>query len=84
MMPFREFYEIHEEKYPLWVKVLVVSLTMKIRKLAVQIPQEKDPVKQNKLIALQNKYHAYISGLSVAVSKNDKKLIQRLRTLLKH
>lgn len=63
----------------MWVRVTVASMVLKIRKLSVQISQEKDPVEQNKLIAQQNKLISYATGLGVAIGTNDKSLLRKMK-----
>ena len=80
MKPFKQF--INEgNKYPMWVKVVTAGMAFKVRNLAVRIAAEKDPVKQNVLIAQQNKLIAYMSGLSVAVSTSDQVLMNKMHGL---
>ena len=84
MQSFRSF--IHEGKYPVWVKLSVGSLIMKMKNLTAQIQSEPDPVKQNQLIARQNDLLSYMSGLSIAVGTTDSlvdrfELLQDLRLL---
>ena len=77
MKSFKQF--INEgNKYPMWVKVVTAGIAFKVRNLAVRIQAEKDPVKQNVLIAQQNKLIAYMSGLSVAVSTSDQVLMNKM------
>ena len=78
MQTFRSF--IHEGKYPVWVKLSVGSLIMKMKNLTAQIQSEPDPVKQNQLIARQNDLLSYMSGLSIAVGTTDRVLIKRLKS----
>ena len=80
MQSFRSF--IHEGKYPVWVKLSVGSLIMKIKNLSVQIQSEPDPIKQNQLIARQNDLLSYMSGLSIAVGTADRVLIKRLKSVM--
>ena len=80
MKSFRAF--IHEGKYPVWVKLSVGSLIMKIKNVSVQIQSEPDPVKQNQLIARQNDLLSYMSGLSIAVGTTDRVLIKRLKSVM--
>jgi len=70
-----------EGKYPLWVRVTVGSLVLRIKNLSRQIENETDPVKQNKLIAEQNKLLSYINGLGVGVTSSDTVLLKRLKTM---
>ena len=77
MKSFKQF--INEaNKYPMWVKVVTAGIAFKVRNLAVRIEAEKDPIKQNALIAQQNKLIAYMSGLSVAVSTSDQVLMNKM------
>ena len=77
MKSFRSF--IHEGKYPVWVKLSVGSLILKMKNLTAQIQSEPDPVKQNQLIARQNDLLSYMSGLSIAVGTTDRVLIKKLK-----
>ena len=72
---------INEGKYPIWVRVTVGSLVLRIRKLALKIENEEDPVRQNKLISQQNKLLSYINGLGIGVSSSDKVLLKRLKSM---
>ena len=80
MQSFRSF--IHEGKYPVWVKLSVGSLILKMRNLTAQIQSEPDPVKHNQLIARQNDLLSYMSGLSIAVGTTDRILIKRLKSVM--
>ena len=82
MISFKQF--ISEGKYPLWVRVTVGSLVLRVRNLSVQIQNEEDPVKQNKLISKQNKLLSYINGLGIAVGTNDRKLMSRLNSMKRY
>jgi len=79
MVRFRQF--INEGKYPLWVRVTVGSLVLRVRNLSVQIQNEEDPVKQNKLISKQNELLSYINGLGIGVGSSDTVLLKRLRSM---
>ena len=79
MKRFRKF--IAEGKYPLWVRVTVGSLVLSIRNLSSRIENETDPVKQNKLIAQQNKLLSYMNGLGVGVGSSDTVLLKRLKSM---
>ena len=70
-----------EGKYPLWVRVTVGTLVLRIKNLSRQIETETDPVKQNKLIAQQNKLLSYINGLGVGVTSSDTVLLKRLKSM---
>ena len=78
MMTFKQF--IAEGGYPAWVKVSVAAMVLRVRNLATQIERETDPVKQNRLMAQQNKSLAYVAGLGVAVNTNDAQLMGKLHT----
>ena len=80
MQTFRSF--IHEGKYPVWVKLSVGSLIMKMKNLTAQIRSEPDPVKQNQLIARQNDLLSYMSGLSIAVGTTIRVLIKKLKSVV--
>ena len=79
MIGFKQF--ISEGKYPIWVRVTVGSLVLRIRNLSNQIQNEDDPVKQNKLISKQNKLLSYISGLGIGISSSDTILLKKLRQM---
>ena len=78
MMRFKEF--ISEGKYPMWVRLTVGALVLRINNLTKQIEREEDPIKQNKLISQQNKLLSYMSGLGIGVGTEDKGLLQRLKS----
>ena len=78
MMRFKQF--ITEGKYPMWVRLTVGTLVLKINNLTKQIEKEEDPIKQIKLISQQNKLLSYISGLGIGVGTEDKVLLQRLKS----
>ena len=78
MLSFAEYTQLNEGTYPAWVKVTVGAMVLKVRNLSARIERESDPVKQNKLIAQQNKLLAYVGGLGVAVSNSDKQLMGKL------
>ena len=81
MISFKQF--ISEGKYPLWVRVTVGSLVLRVRNLSVQIQNEKDPVKQNKFISKQNKLMSYISGLGIGVGSTDNVLLNKLKSTVR-
>ena len=72
---------IAESKYPVWVRVTVGTLVLRIRRLSILIQKENDPIEQNKLIAQQNKLLSYISGLGVGVTSSDVVLLKKLKSL---
>lgn len=79
MMRFKQF--IYEGKYPTWVRVTVGALVFRIRNLSIRIQREKDPVKQNELIAQQNKLISYITGLGIGVGTDDEALLKKLKSM---
>jgi hypothetical protein len=78
MIRFKQF--ISEGKYPMWLRLTVGTLVLKINNLTKKIEKEEDPIKQNKLISQQNKLLSYISGLGIGVGTEDKVLLQRLKS----
>ena len=72
---------IEEGKYPVWVRVTVGTLVLRIRRLSILIQNENDPIEQNKLIAQQNKLLSYVSGLGVGVTSSDVVLLRKLKSL---
>ena len=74
MLSFAEYTQLSEGTYPAWVKVTVGAMVLKVRNLSARIERENDPVKQNKLIAQQNKLLAYLGGLGVATTTTGKHL----------
>ena len=79
MIRFKRY--IAEGSYPIWVRVTVGSLVLKIKRLSVQIQNEDDPIKQNNLIAQQNKLISYITGLGIGVSSSDAVLLKKLKSI---
>jgi len=79
MIRFKRY--IAEGRYPIWVRVTVGSLVLKIKRLSVQIQNEDDPIKQNNLIAQQNKLISYITGLGIGVSSSDAVLLKKLKSI---
>ena len=79
MYRFKQFTEINEGKYPMWVRFVVGGLVLKMRGLSQQIQTETDPKKQNDLIAQQNNINSYISGLGIGISSNDNQLLSRMK-----
>ena len=80
MQSFRSF--IHEGKYPVWVKLSVGSLILKMKNSTTQIQSEPNLVKQNLLIARQNDLLSYMSGFSIAVGTTDRILIKKLKSVV--
>ena len=78
MKRFKTF--ITEGKYPMWSKVVVGGIVVKIRSLQNQIRSEDDIKKKLSLISQQNVLLSYISGVSVAVNSRDQKLLQKIKS----
>jgi len=76
MLTFKQY--LDEGTYPAWVRVSVGAMVLKVRNLSARIERESDPVKQNRLIAQQNKLLAYVGGLGVAVGTSDRQLMGKL------
>ena len=81
MLSFAEYTQLNEGTYPAWVKVTVGAMVLKVRNLSARIERENDPVKQNRLLAQQNKLLAYVSGLGVAVSTSDRQLMGKMQRI---
>ena len=79
MISFRQYTQIVEGKYPMWLRVSVGGLVMRIKNLSNQIQNEKDPNKQNKLISQQNTLISYISGLGIGVGSTDNVLLKKIK-----
>jgi hypothetical protein len=54
---------------------------LRIRNLSIRIENETDPVKQNALIAQQNKLLSFMNGLGVGVGSSDTVLLKRLKSM---
>jgi hypothetical protein len=82
VLGFKDYvHHLHEGTYPAWVRVSVGVMVLKVRNLTGRIERETDPVKQNRLIAQQNKLLAYVGGLGVAVGTGDRQLVSRLKVV---
>jgi len=81
MIRFKTF--ITEGRYPAWTKAVTVGLVLRVRNLATAIEREQDPVKQNQLLAQQNKLLAYLDGLGIAVNSDDPRLMTSVRSKLR-
>ena len=77
MQTFRSF--IHEDKYPVWVRTVVVGLVVKVTKLDQAIAATDDPVKQNVLMRHQNKLLSYMNSLGIGVGSTDLVLLRKMR-----
>ena len=74
---------INERKYPVWVKVVVGGIVVKLSNLQSQIETETDQQKRDVLLGRQNKLLGIISGLGIGVNTSDPKLLTKLRSLVK-
>ena len=72
---------LNEGRYPMWVKVVVGGIVMKLSDLQSKIETEKDDHKRDVLLSRQNKLLGYISGLGIGVNSNDPKLLTKLRSI---
>ena len=79
MIRFKEFSQIKEGKYPMWLRFTVGGLVIRIKNLSSQIQKEKDPQIQNKLISQQNSLISYITGVGIGVGSTDNVLLKRLK-----
>jgi hypothetical protein len=82
MMRFKSYSEVTEGKYPMWLRISVGGIVLRIRNLSTQIQNETDPQKQNKLISQQNTLLSYISGLGIGVSSTDNVLLKKVRSTI--
>ena len=74
---------INERKYPVWVKVVVGGIVVKLSNLQSQIESETDQQKRDVLLGRQNKLLGIISGLGIGVNTSDPKLLTKLRSVVK-
>jgi len=79
LINFKTYYQLSEGKYPMWLRITVGGLVIRIKNLSKQIENEKDPQKQNKLISQQNTLLSYISGLGIGVGSSDIVLMRRFK-----
>jgi len=78
-----ESMEVLEGAYPVWVRMVVGGIVLRLRTLDSRMQSEEDPIKQNKIISQQNKLLGYINGMGVGISTNDKKLMDRMKAMRK-
>ena len=83
MIRFKTYNELTEGKYPLWVKITVGGLVLRMRNLSNRIRTETDPKKQNDLISQQNSILSYISGLGIGFNPKNPTIIKRFKPNLK-
>jgi hypothetical protein len=79
MIRFREYHSLIEGRKPMWLKVVVGGMVMKIRNLSQQIQSEKDLQKQNQLLSQQNNLISYIVGLGIGVNSKDNQLTNTMK-----
>lgn len=70
---------LNEGRYPMWVRVSVGVIVMKIRNLQTLINSEEDSHKRDRLLSQQNTLLSYISGLGVGISSNDTVLMKKMK-----
>jgi hypothetical protein len=80
VLSFAQYTALNEGTYPAWVKVTVGAMVLKVRNLSTRIEREPDPMKQNRMIAQQNKLLAYVAGLGIAVNTGDRQLMGRMQS----
>jgi len=74
-----ESMEIVESNFPIWVRMVVGGLVVKLRNINKKIESSDDPIEQNKLISQQNTLLGYINGLGIGITSDDKVLLQRMK-----
>ena len=79
MMKFKEF--LKEGRYPVWVKVVVGGIVMRLANLQSQLESETDTKKRDVLLGRQNKLLGYITGLGIGVNSNDPQLLTKLKAI---
>ena len=79
MLRFTQYCELTEGRYPMWVRVSVGVIVMKIRNLQTLIDSEEDSHKRDKLLSQQNTLLSYISGLGIGISSNDTVLMKKMK-----
>lgn len=79
MVGFKTYVDLTEGRKPMWLKVVVGGMVMRIRNLSIQIQSEKDPQIQNKLISQQNNLISYIVGLGIGINSKDPQLTNQMR-----
>jgi len=70
---------LNEGRYPMWVRVSVGVIVMKIRNLQTLIDSEEDSHKRDRLLSQQNTLLSYISGLGIGISSNDTVLMKKMK-----
>ena len=81
MKRFREY--VTEEKYPVWIKVVVAGIVGRLSRLQSQIEDETDEQKRDVLLGRQNKLLGIVSGLGIGVNTSHPKLLMKLRSLVR-
>ena len=79
LVGFKTYVDLTEGRKPMWLKVVVGGMVMRIRNLSIQIQSEKDPQIQNKLISQQNNLISYIVGLGIGINSKDPQLTNQMR-----
>ena len=83
MLRFSDFKQLSEGKYPVWVKVVVGGIVVRLSNLQTQIESETDQQKRDVLLGRQNKLLGIISGLGIGVNSSDPKFLTKLRSVMK-
>ena len=81
MLRFSDFKQLSEGTYPVWIKVVVGGIVVRLSNLQSQIESETDQQKRDVLLGRQNKLLGIISGLGIGVNSNDPKLLTKLRSI---
>lgn len=79
MKRFRNYVDLTEGKKPLWLKIVVGGMVLKIQSLSNRIQTETDPLRQNYLISQQNNLISYIVGLGIGVNSKDPQLTNAMK-----
>lgn len=81
MKRFSEY--IKERRYPVWVKVVVGGIVVRLSNLQSQIESEADQRKRDVLLGRQNKLLGIINGLGIGVNTSDPRLLTKLRSMIR-
>lgn len=79
MLRLKSYIDLTEGRKPMWLKVVVGGMVMRIQTLSTQIETETDPQKQNQLLSQQNKLISYIVGLGIGVNSKDTQLTNKMK-----
>lgn len=76
---FKDYVSLTEGRKPMWLKVVVGGMVLKIRTLSQQIQSETDRQRQMSLLSQQNNLISYIVGLGIGINSKDNQLVQTMR-----